>query len=65
MLEFIEAGEFVLVPSRQWGIGGVSGAKTEIELTYLYEVRDGLVARAYQYDTLGQAHEAAAQLAQT
>jgi hypothetical protein len=63
-LDFIEIGELVLVPTRNWGTGGASGARTEIELTWLYELRDGRVVRAYQYDTIEQAREAAAQLQQ-
>ncbi|HEY8779630.1 MAG TPA: nuclear transport factor 2 family protein [Solirubrobacterales bacterium] len=58
-LDFIEAGDFVLVPSRQWGVGSTSGARVEIELTYLYELRDGQIARMDQYDTLEDALEAA------
>jgi ketosteroid isomerase-like protein len=60
-LEYIDRGDCVLVPSRQWGVGDASGARAEIELTYLYEFRDGEIARIYQYDTLDQAREAAAQ----
>jgi SnoaL-like domain len=58
-LDYIDAGDFVLVPSRQWGIGGASGARAELELTYLYELRDGKVVRIHQYDTLDQARAAA------
>jgi ketosteroid isomerase-like protein len=58
-LDYIEAGDCVLVPSRQWGVGSASGARAEIELTTLYELRDGQIARIHQYDTLEEAHEAA------
>jgi SnoaL-like domain len=58
-LEFIKAGECVLVPSRQWGTGSGSGVRVEIELTYLYELRDGKIALMEQYDTLEEAREAA------
>jgi ketosteroid isomerase-like protein len=58
-LDYVGAGECVLVPSRQWGIGTESGARVELELTTLYEVRDGRITRVHQYDTLDQALEAA------
>jgi ketosteroid isomerase-like protein len=57
-LDYIEAGDCVLVPSRQWGIGGGSGARVELELTTLYELRDGQITRMHQYDTLEEAREA-------
>jgi ketosteroid isomerase-like protein len=58
-LDYIEAGRCVLVPSRQWGIGAESGARVELELTTLYELRDGQIARMVQYDTTQEALEAA------
>jgi ketosteroid isomerase-like protein len=58
-LDYIEAGDCVLVPSRQWGVGSGSGARVEIELTTLYELEDGKIRRVHQYDTLGEALEAA------
>jgi ketosteroid isomerase-like protein len=58
-LDYIEAGDCVLVPSRQWGIGRESGVRTELELTTLCELRDGRIVRVRQYDTLQDAREAA------
>ena len=58
-LDYIEAGDCVLVPSSQWGIGKGSGARVELELTTLYEVRDGKIARAHPYETLAEARAAA------
>ncbi len=58
-LDYVDAGECVLVPSRQWGIGTESGARVELELTTLYEVRDGRITRVHQYDTMDEALEAA------
>jgi len=58
--DYIDAGDCVLVPSRQWGVGRASGARVEIELTTLYELRDGRIARIHQYDSLEEAREAAA-----
>ena len=58
-LDYIDAGDCVLVPSRQWGIGRGSGTRTEIELTTLFEVRDGKIARIHQFGTLDEALEAA------
>ncbi|MGH2924927.1 MAG: nuclear transport factor 2 family protein, partial [Solirubrobacterales bacterium] len=58
-LDFIDDGDRVLVPSRQWGIGRASGARVELEVTHLYAVRDGQIARLHQFDTLEEAREAA------
>jgi ketosteroid isomerase-like protein len=63
-VEYIDAGDCVLVPSRQNGVGAASGARVEIELTTLYELRDGRIARIHQYDTLEEAREAARRLGQ-
>ncbi len=61
-LDYIEAGDRVLVPTRQWGIGSASGARAELELTWLFELRDGKITRAFQYDTLEEARAAAESL---
>jgi ketosteroid isomerase-like protein len=58
-LDYIGAGDCVLVPSRQSGVGDGSGARVELELTTLYELRDGKIAWMHQYDTLEEAREAA------
>jgi hypothetical protein len=58
-LDYIEAGDCVLVPSRQWGVGRESGIRTELELTTLCELRDGKIARIQQFDTLNEALEVA------
>jgi ketosteroid isomerase-like protein len=58
-LEYIEAGDCVIVPSRQWGVGSGSGARVELELTTLFELRDGQIARMHQFDTTEEALEAA------
>ncbi len=60
-LDYIEAGDQVLAPTRQWGTGAASGAQVELELTYRYELRDGKIARMQQYDTLEEARQAAAE----
>ncbi len=57
-LDYVEAGDCVLVPSRQWGVGSISGARVEIELTLVYELRDGQIVRLDQYDTLEDARQA-------
>ena len=58
-LDYIEAGDCVLVPSRQRGIGRGSGTRTELELTTLLELRDGKIALIHQFNTLAEALEAA------
>lgn len=62
-LDYIEIGDFVLVPTHQWGIGTTSGARAELDLVWVYELRDGKIARAFQYDSMAQAREAVAQRA--
>jgi ketosteroid isomerase-like protein len=58
-LDYVENGDCVLVPTRQWGTGSASGARVELQITFLYEVRDGRINRLVQYDTLEEALEAA------
>jgi hypothetical protein len=58
-LDYIEAGDCVLVPSRQWGVGRESGTRTELELTTMFELRNGKIVRVHQFDTLGEALKAA------
>jgi ketosteroid isomerase-like protein len=58
-LDYIEAGHCVLVPSHQWGMGEGSGARVELDLTTLYQLRDGQIARMEQHDTTKEALEAA------
>ena len=58
-LDYVDAGECVLVPSQQWGVGSESRARVELELTTLYKVRDGRITRVHQFDTMDEALEAA------
>jgi ketosteroid isomerase-like protein len=58
-LDFIEQEDRVVIPQRHWGIGSTSGVSVEIEVTHVYEVRDNLIARVEEYDTLEEALEAA------
>ena len=58
-LDFIEQADRVIVPQRQWGVGSASGTPVEIEVTYVYEVRDHQITKIDEYDTLGEALEAA------
>ena len=58
-LDFIEQEDCVIIPQRHWGIGSASGISVEIEVTHVYEVRDGQIARVDEYDTLEEALEAA------
>ena len=57
--DFIEVGDRVVVPNRQWGIGSASGIPVEFEAAWVYEIRDGQIARIDEYDTLDAALEAA------
>ena len=58
-LDFIEVGDRVVVPNRQWGIGSTSGIPVEDEFTWVYEIQDHMITRVDEYDTLKEAHEAA------
>jgi ketosteroid isomerase-like protein len=57
-VDFIDAGDFVLVENTHWGLGKSSGARVDLEMAYACEVRDGLITRWLQYDTLDEAREA-------
>jgi ketosteroid isomerase-like protein len=58
-LDYVENGDCVLVPTRQRGTGSASGARVELQITFLYELREGQITRLVQYDTLEEALEAA------
>jgi SnoaL-like domain len=57
-LEYIDLGDFVLVATRNWGVGSGSGARTDLDLVYACEVKNGLITRMLQYDTLEDARAA-------
>ena len=57
-LDYIEHEERVIVPQRQWGKGGTSGASVEVEVVYVYEVQDGRITRIDEYNGLEEALEA-------
>ena len=58
-LDYIEAGERVLVPMKASGVGSASRLPVEMELVLSYELQDGRITRLDQYDTVEQALEAA------
>jgi ketosteroid isomerase-like protein len=51
-LDFIVEGNCVVVPSRQWGVGRASGARVELEITWVYEFGDGQIVRITDHDTV-------------
>jgi ketosteroid isomerase-like protein len=53
-------GGVVFLHAELYGVGRSSGAPAHAEAGYLYEVRDGKVARAEIFKTRGEALEAAA-----
>jgi ketosteroid isomerase-like protein len=57
-LDYIDVGDRVVVPIRQWGIGRTSRIPVEIEVTHVYEFRGNQIARVDEYDTLKEALEA-------
>jgi hypothetical protein len=60
-LDYIDAGDFVLVPARNRGVGSGSGVTVDLELTTLNEVRADRIVRLHQFDTLAEARAAAEQ----
>jgi ketosteroid isomerase-like protein len=58
-VEFIDAGDSVVVVFRQRGRGKGSGAYTEAEFYGVYDVRDGKVVRYRHFMTREEAFEAA------
>ena len=58
-LDYVAAGDFVLIPSRQRAVGRGGGAETEITLTTLYELSEGKIIRMHQYESLAEARAAA------
>jgi ketosteroid isomerase-like protein len=57
-LDYIEVGNWVVVPNRQWGVGKTSGIPVELLVTSAYEFRGGQVVTFDEYDTLEEALEA-------
>ena len=57
-LDYIDAGDHVVVPTRQRGVGRASGATVEIDVTHVYEFRGNQIARVDEYETLKEALEA-------
>ncbi|HVE69292.1 MAG TPA: nuclear transport factor 2 family protein [Solirubrobacteraceae bacterium] len=53
--EYEAAGDRVLVVSREFGRGGLSGAEQDRPLAILYTVRDGLIARASTHADVDEA----------
>jgi ketosteroid isomerase-like protein len=59
-LDFIEVGdEFVVVPTRQWGVGEASRVPVETEVTHVFEFREGQIVRLDEYETVEEGLEAA------
>ena len=58
-LDFIEQEDRVIIPQRHRGIGSTSGVSVEDEFTHVYEVRNHMIMRVDEYDTLDEALEAA------
>jgi ketosteroid isomerase-like protein len=62
-IEFIEASEgVVVVPLHQVAKGKGSGVEVEIDVAYLFEIRDGRVTRFHIYPDRDQAMSAAGRL---
>jgi ketosteroid isomerase-like protein len=59
LLDYIDAGNRVIVPIKARGVGSGSGIRVDMALTLAYELRGGLITRIDQYDTVEDALEAA------
>jgi ketosteroid isomerase-like protein len=57
-VEFIDAGDAVVVPYRCRGIGKDSGVHVEMDVTHVYTVREGKIASLREYMTKAEALEA-------
>jgi ketosteroid isomerase-like protein len=58
-VDFTEVGDRVVVEMLQWGTGRASGAEVSGHFWFVYEIRDGRIARQDVYSTGEQAFEAA------
>jgi ketosteroid isomerase-like protein len=56
--EFIDAGDFVVVPTRQVGRGRTSGAFFEEDQVNVFRVRDGRVTQLREYSDRSEALKA-------
>jgi ketosteroid isomerase-like protein len=57
--EFIDAGEYVVVPLRLSGRGRVSGAPFEADEVHTYRLRDGAITEIREYRSREEALKAA------
>jgi ketosteroid isomerase-like protein len=57
-IEFIEAGQFVVVPIRARVKARQSGVELETDETYVYELAEGTVVRVREYRTKQEGLEA-------
>lgn len=55
VLDFIDAGDQVVVPQIQRGKGRASGAWAEQRLVHVFTIEEGKVARLAEFDTLEEA----------
>ena len=60
-VEFIDAGDAVVVPYRCRGMGKDSGLQVEMEVTHVYTVREGKIASLREYMSKAEALEAVGQ----
>jgi ketosteroid isomerase-like protein len=58
-VEFLEAGDQVVVPLRWGGRGKASGVASELEETWVFSLSDGKVTRVKEFVTRSAALEAA------
>jgi ketosteroid isomerase-like protein len=58
--EFIEAGQYVVVPGRVRGLGRASGVEVELSDTFVFKLRKGKVIEVREYTGKAEALEAVA-----
>jgi uncharacterized protein len=56
--DFIDAGEYVVVRTRQSGTGSESGAYAELQETHVFKLRNGRVIQVVEYRTKTEALKA-------
>jgi len=59
-LDFIDQGQFVVIPTSQRGVGEGSGVQVKLDLVWVCEVKDRLVTRLLQFNTVEEARAAIA-----
>jgi ketosteroid isomerase-like protein len=63
--EYIDAGDFVIVPAKLCGQGAGSGVAVDAPYTFVFELRDQKIVEVREYHTKAEALEAVGQRQQS